>query len=277
MSRVKSCEAAPRDPRAGTSRSRAAACGRGRRSPSPGTVRVPSQFVYQLGSDRSNSSGWQNLMRSYGVSDATAARLIRSLAASGCGGLAFCRLLERWARGEPGPTAGAAPGGARRAAERAETALADWSSRSAATSSSWSRGAEGRSWYGEPGPGEVVTWDAVLRGPACGRAASGGTCLPRARRARARPPGPLRLGEDRVGSNRRLALGRPLRPAREPPRRRPRRPARACRLKCLRQYEPASAPRARGAQSPPRPHQGFPSLGFPDDANSGLVSQRDLG
>jgi hypothetical protein len=73
----------------------------------------------------SNSSGWQGLMRSYGVSDATAARLIRSLTASEVAGLEQPLgryLLEL----EP-------------------------------------QGAEGRSWYGEPGPGEVVTWDAVLK------------------------------------------------------------------------------------------------------------------
>ena len=59
-------------------------------------------------------------MRSYGVSDATAARLIRSLTASEVAGLAFCRLLERWAKGEPEPcTPERRQAALRRAAERA--------------------------------------------------------------------------------------------------------------------------------------------------------------
>jgi hypothetical protein len=42
-----------------------------------------------------NGNGWAGLMRSYGVSDATAERLVRSLTASEVAALAFCRLLER--------------------------------------------------------------------------------------------------------------------------------------------------------------------------------------
>jgi hypothetical protein len=110
-------------------------------------------------------SGWQGLMRTYGVSDATAARLIRSLAASEVAGLAFCRLLERWARGEPEPcTPERRQAALRRAAERAETALAGLEQPLGRYLLELEpRGAEGRSWYGEPGLGEVVTWDDVLR------------------------------------------------------------------------------------------------------------------
>ena len=78
--------------------------------------------------------------------------------------LAFCRLLERWSRGEAVP---ATPGGRnaalRRAADRVETALAG-------LEKPLSRyllelepdRAEGRSWYGGPGAGELVEWQPVL-------------------------------------------------------------------------------------------------------------------
>ena len=48
-----------------------------------------------------NGTGWAELVCSYGVSDATTARLVRSLVASEVAALAFCRLLDRWARGVP--------------------------------------------------------------------------------------------------------------------------------------------------------------------------------
>ena len=112
-----------------------------------------------------NGTGWQGLMRSYGVSDATAARLIRSLTASEVAGLAFCRLLERWAKGEPDPcTPERRQAALRRAAERAETALAGLDRPLGRFLLELEpQGAEGRSWYGEPGAGEVVTWDDVLK------------------------------------------------------------------------------------------------------------------
>jgi hypothetical protein len=112
-----------------------------------------------------NDTSWQGLMLSYGVSDATAARLVRSLTASEVAGLAFCRLLERWAKGEPEPcTPERRKAALRRAAERAETALAGLDRPLGRYLLELEpEGAEGRSWYGEPGPGEVVTWDDVLR------------------------------------------------------------------------------------------------------------------
>jgi hypothetical protein len=101
----------------------------------------------------SNGQSWTTLMRSYGVSEGTATRLIRSLTASEVAALAFCRLLERWARGEPEPcTAARRDAALRRAAERAETALAGLE-----------RPLGRRSWYGEPGAGEVVEWEGVLK------------------------------------------------------------------------------------------------------------------
>ena len=114
---------------------------------------------------RESGQTWASVLRSYDVAPETTARLVRSLAAAEVSALAFCRLLDRWARGEPEPTtAGRREAALRRAAERVETALA-------ALERPLGRylleleadEAEGRSWYGEPGPGEVLEWRDVLR------------------------------------------------------------------------------------------------------------------
>jgi hypothetical protein len=113
----------------------------------------------------SNGHSWVGLLRSYDVSEATTTRLIQSLVATEVAAVAFCRLLDRWARGEPDPaTPGLREAALRRAAERVETAL---------TGLERPLGryllelepdeAEGRSWYGEPGAGEVLEWNDVLR------------------------------------------------------------------------------------------------------------------
>jgi hypothetical protein len=113
----------------------------------------------------SNGQSWATLMRSYGVEDATATRLIRSLTASEVAGLAFCRLLERWAKGEPDPCTPARRDAAlRRAAERAETALTGLEKPLGRFLLELQPDdAAGRSWYGEPGAGEVVEWEGVLK------------------------------------------------------------------------------------------------------------------
>lgn len=112
-----------------------------------------------------NGTSWAALVGSYGVSDATTARLVRSLTASEVSALAFCRLLDRWARGEPEPaTVPRREAALRRAAERAETALAGLERPLGRFLLELEPdGAEGRSWYGEPGPGEVLDWSDVLR------------------------------------------------------------------------------------------------------------------
>jgi hypothetical protein len=108
---------------------------------------------------------WAALLRSYGVTDATTARLVRALVAAEVSALAFCRLLDRWAKGEPDPTTpGRREAALRRAAERVETALAGLERPLGAYLLELDHdGSEGRSWYGEPGPGEVLEWGDVLR------------------------------------------------------------------------------------------------------------------
>jgi hypothetical protein len=112
-----------------------------------------------------NGSGWAGLLRSYGVSEATASRVVRSLTATEVAAIAFCRLLDAWARGEPEPsTPGRREAALRRAAERAETALAGLEQPLGRFLLELEPdGAEGRSWYGEPGAGEVLEWGDVLR------------------------------------------------------------------------------------------------------------------
>jgi len=67
---------------------------------------------------------WADVLEECATEQATALRLVAQLGACEASALAFCRLLERWAHGEPQP---ATPGGRqaalRRAAERVETAL----------------------------------------------------------------------------------------------------------------------------------------------------------
>lgn len=108
---------------------------------------------------------WPTVVESYGVSPRTAARLVGSLHGCEAAALAFCRLLESWARGDATPcTAGRRQAALRRAAERVETALSDLEGpldRYLLELESGS--AEGRPWYGEPGPGELVEWEPVLR------------------------------------------------------------------------------------------------------------------
>jgi hypothetical protein len=108
---------------------------------------------------------WPAVVESYGLPAGTTARLVRSLRASEAAALAFCRLLDDWARGVPEPcTPGRRQAALRRAAERAETALADLQRPlDRFLLELEADAAEGRPWYGEPGAGEVREWEPVLR------------------------------------------------------------------------------------------------------------------
>lgn len=108
--------------------------------------------------------GWASVIADHAATEETARRLIAQLTACEVSALAFCRLLERWARGEPEPcTPGRRQAALRRAADRIETALVGLErplSRyllelEPAT-------AEGRSWYGQPSSAELIDWAPVL-------------------------------------------------------------------------------------------------------------------
>ncbi len=107
---------------------------------------------------------WAAVLERHAPMQETARRLVGQLAACEASGLAFCRLLERWGRGDARP---ATPGGReaalRRAAERAEAAVAGLEAPLERYLLELGHPhAESRSWYGEPGAAELVDWAAVL-------------------------------------------------------------------------------------------------------------------
>nr|MDQ3823172.1 hypothetical protein [Actinomycetota bacterium] len=56
---------------------------------------------------RAREPGWADVLADHAVEDSTGRRLILQLGACEAAALAFCRLLERWARGDAQPcTAG---------------------------------------------------------------------------------------------------------------------------------------------------------------------------
>jgi hypothetical protein len=107
---------------------------------------------------RAREPGWADVLEDHAAEWITARRLVGQLGACEAAALAFCRLLERWARGDAYPsTAGARDAALRHAADRAETALAGLDHPLE------SDRAEGRSWYGGPGAGELLEWEPVLK------------------------------------------------------------------------------------------------------------------
>ena len=107
---------------------------------------------------------WADVLTEHAPREATGARLVAQLRACEASALAFCRLLERWARGDADPcTPGRRQAALRRAADRAETALAGLERPlSRYLLELEPEVAEGRSWYGGPGAAELREWDAVL-------------------------------------------------------------------------------------------------------------------
>jgi hypothetical protein len=107
---------------------------------------------------------WADVLEECAVEHATAQRLIGQLGACEAAALAFCRLLEQWARGEPQP---ATPGGRqaalRHAAERVEAAVAGLEEPLERYLIELEADVlEGRSWYGGPGAAELLDWEPVL-------------------------------------------------------------------------------------------------------------------
>jgi hypothetical protein len=108
--------------------------------------------------------GWAGVLADNAAEDETGRRLISQLVACEVAALAFCRLLERWARGDADPsTPGKRQAALRRAADRAETALSGLERPLGRYLLELEPEiAEGRSWYGEPGAGELRDWQDVL-------------------------------------------------------------------------------------------------------------------
>jgi hypothetical protein len=108
---------------------------------------------------------WAEVIAGHATVDTTGRRVIEQLRAAEVSALAFCRLLEKWAHGDPDPsTPGRRQSALRRAAERVETALTGLEQPLGQYLLELEADhAEGRSWYGEPGAAELVEWDPVLR------------------------------------------------------------------------------------------------------------------
>ena len=107
---------------------------------------------------------WADVLEECATEPATARRLIQQLRACEIAALAFCRLLERWARGDAHPpTAGQRQSALRRAAERIETALTGLEDPLRRYLLELEAEVlEGRSWYGGPGAAELLDWAPVL-------------------------------------------------------------------------------------------------------------------
>jgi hypothetical protein len=104
------------------------------------------------------------VIEEHAVRETTCRRLVGQLAACEVAALSFCRLLERWARGEAEPsTPGHRQAALRRAADRAETALSGLEAPLGRYLVELEPDkAEGRSWYGEPSAAELREWAPVL-------------------------------------------------------------------------------------------------------------------
>jgi hypothetical protein len=110
------------------------------------------------------SLGWPEAIAENAAEIGSAARLIGQLRACEAAAVAFCRLLERWNRGEAlPPTPGGRDAALRHAADRIETAL---------TGLEEPLGryllelepelAEGGTWYAQPSIAELIDWTPVL-------------------------------------------------------------------------------------------------------------------
>jgi hypothetical protein len=107
---------------------------------------------------------WAAVIAEHAVDVSTGRRLINQLVAVEVSSLAFCRLLERWQRGDADPsTPGRRQAALRRAADRVETALTGLEEPLGRYLLELEADlAEGRSWFGEPGRAELVDWQPVL-------------------------------------------------------------------------------------------------------------------
>jgi hypothetical protein len=113
---------------------------------------------------RAREPGWADVLIDH-ADWSTSRRLVAQLGACEAAALAFCRLLERWARGDAAPsTPGGRQAALRHAADRVETALVGLERPlDRYLLELEADRAEGRSWYGGPGAGELIEWAPVLR------------------------------------------------------------------------------------------------------------------
>src|SRR3954453_23805473 len=128
---------------------------------------------------QSRRPGWPEGLAFHAADTGTGPRVIAQLRATEVSALAFCRLLERWARGDADPcTPGKRQAAFPRAAERVETAVMGLEEPLGRYLLELEPDvAEGASWYSEPSAAEFVEWEPVLK--------RAGVCVSAARVARA--------------------------------------------------------------------------------------------
>jgi hypothetical protein len=109
--------------------------------------------------------GWPEAIADNAAEIRSAARLIGQLRACEAAALAFCRLLERWNRGDAHPsTAGGRDAALRHAADRVETALTGLEAPLSRYLMELEPAvAEGGTWYSQPSIAELLDWEPVLR------------------------------------------------------------------------------------------------------------------
>jgi hypothetical protein len=114
---------------------------------------------------QSRRPGWPEVLAFHAADTGTGPRVIAQLRATEVAALAFCRLLERWARGDADPsTPGKRQAAFRRAAERVETAVMGLEEPLGRYLLELEADeAEGASWYSEPSAAEFVEWEPVLK------------------------------------------------------------------------------------------------------------------
>ena len=107
---------------------------------------------------------WADVLEECAAAPPTAQLLVAQVGACEAAALAFCRLLERWARGDAQPsTAGGRQAALRQAADRIETALTGLEQPlDRYLLELEADAAEGRAWYGGPGAAELLDWGPVL-------------------------------------------------------------------------------------------------------------------
>jgi hypothetical protein len=110
------------------------------------------------------SIGWPEAIAVNAAEIGSAARLIGQLRACEAAAVAFCRLLERWNRGDAiPPTAGGRDAALRHAADRIETALTGLEEPLAQYLLELEpQQAEVGTWYSQPSIAELIDWGPVL-------------------------------------------------------------------------------------------------------------------
>jgi hypothetical protein len=115
--------------------------------------------------DAQETRGWPDAIADNAAEFRSAARLIGQLRACEASALAFCRLLERWNRGDAHPsTPGGRDAALRHAADRVETALTGLEAPLTRYLLELEpEVAEGGTWYSQPSSAELLDWEPVLR------------------------------------------------------------------------------------------------------------------